>query len=112
MNMLNSLIIEGTVEEVKKSAAISTVSMTIKSIRNYKDSDGNVQDEISYFDIECYGNLADAVEKCAEKDRGVRIIGRLKQKRWTDASGKICSKIVVIAEHIEFKPMKEAKVES
>lgn len=108
MNMLNSLIIEGTVEEVRKSAVINTVSMTVKSIRNYKGSDGNVLDEISYFDIECYGNLADACEKLAKKDRGVRIVGRLKQKRWTDDSGKICSKIVVIAEHIEFKPMKEA----
>ena len=86
--------------------------MTVKSIRNYKDLDGNVLDEISYFDIKCYGNPAAAVEKWAEKDRGVRIVGRLKQKRWTDDSGKICSKIVVIAEHIEFKPMKEAKVES
>jgi len=112
MNMLNSLIIEGAVEDVKKSAAINTVSMTVKSIRNFKGSDGNVLDEISYFDCECYGNLADTVEKWAEKDRGIRIVGRLKQKRWTDDSGKTCSKIVIIAEHIEFKPMKEAKVES
>ena len=107
MNMINSIIIEGTIVEAKKSNMTNTVRITAKSIRNYKGPDGNVLDEISYFDIDTYGNLADVCEKWAEKDRDIRVIGRLKQERWTDDSGKNCSKIIVIAEHIEFKPMKK-----
>ncbi|HVP17640.1 MAG TPA: hypothetical protein VMU36_01500 [Spirochaetia bacterium] len=32
------------------------------------------------------------------------MVGRLKQDRWTDSDGKPRSRIIVIAEHVEFKP--------
>jgi single-strand DNA-binding protein len=32
------------------------------------------------------------------------VVGRLKQDWWTDADGKPHSRIIVIAEHVEFKP--------
>jgi single-strand DNA-binding protein len=32
------------------------------------------------------------------------VVGRLKQDRWTDADGKGHSKILIVAEHVEFKP--------
>jgi single-strand DNA-binding protein len=34
----------------------------------------------------------------------VRVVGRLKQDRWTDADGKPRSRIEIVAEHVEFKP--------
>ena len=48
------------------------------------------------------------------KGRGIRVVGRLKQGRWTDTSGKNHSKIAIIAEHLEFKPVfqKEEKLET
>ena len=39
-----------------------------------------------------------------KKGRGVRVVGRLKQDRWTDADGKGRSRIFIVAEHVEFKP--------
>lgn len=47
-----------------------------------------------FFDIECYGKLADFCEQRFKKGRGIRIVGRLKQ---------VESKIVIIAEHVELK---------
>ena len=46
-------------------------------------------------------------EVCGEylkKGRGVRVVGRLKQDRWTEAEGKMRSRIIIVAEHVEFKP--------
>jgi single-strand DNA-binding protein len=38
------------------------------------------------------------------KGRGVRVVGRLKQDRWTGPEGQARSKILIVAEHVEFKP--------
>jgi single-strand DNA-binding protein len=42
-----------------------------------------------------------------KKGRGVRVVGRLKQDRWTDPDGKPHSRVEIIAEHVEFKPQKK-----
>jgi len=34
----------------------------------------------------------------------VRVVGRLKQDRWTDADGRPRSRVLIVAEHVEFKP--------
>ena len=39
-----------------------------------------------------------------KKGRGVRVVGRLKQDRWTGTDGKPRSKIAIVAEHVEFRP--------
>ena len=31
-------------------------------------------------------------------------MGRLKQDRWTDTDGKPHSRVLIVAEHVEFKP--------
>jgi single-strand DNA-binding protein len=34
----------------------------------------------------------------------VRVVGRLKQERWTGPDGKAQAKILIVAEHVEFRP--------
>ena len=50
--------------------------------------------------------------KYALQGRGVRIVGRLKQDRWKDENGKNHSKVFIVAEHVDFKPMKKSNVKS
>jgi single-strand DNA-binding protein len=57
-----------------------------------------------YFDVTAWGKLAENTNSLGTKGRGVRVVGRIKQDRWTDANGKAQAKIVIIAEHIEFRP--------
>jgi len=38
------------------------------------------------------------------KGRPVRVVGRLKQSRWINAEGKSCSRILIVAEHIDYCP--------
>ena len=114
MNMLNSIILEGVVEgEVTStmSCGLTMATMPISVKRKYRDKNGNECGETSYFDVEMYGNLAVSVSKNAEKGKGVRVIGRLKQKRWEE-NGKLQSKIVVIAEHVEYKVCFDEKEEA
>ena len=113
MNMINSLVIEGNVaKEITTSAdefGMQVGELTISSSRFYKDSKGEMTEEKSFFDVVCYGMVADYYEKEAKLGRGIRVVGRLKQTTWTDSEGKKHSRVVVIAEHVEFKPMPKNK---
>jgi single-strand DNA-binding protein len=107
MNQLNLILIEGNLTrdaELKYTSGGSPVcSFSIASNRSYKK--GEVwEKEVSYYDIETWAKLA---ENCAQlkKGSGVRVVGRLKQERWTDADGKARSKVKVVAEHVEFMPV-------
>ena len=99
MNTLNSLIIEGKIKEFLDNGVV------IESIRHYKNADGNDKEEVSEFDVICCGNLLVALLKYGKLEGGIRVVGRLKLTRWNDGD-KMCSKVVVIAEHIEFKKIK------
>ena len=106
MNGLNSIILEGNVIDTNVSKmpnGTSVAEMTIAVKRTYKNANGEFAEEVSFFEIKAYGNVADICEKYATKDRGIRIVGRLKQERY-EADGKLHSKVVVLAEHVEFKP--------
>ncbi len=108
MNQLNSLILEGNVvrqaelTEPVKGFKVCKFPMAVN--RYLKKSNGEGVEEVSYFDVEAYGKVAEICEKNSSKGRGIRVVGRLKQNRWKDDSGKSLSKVFVVAEHIEFKP--------
>lgn len=107
MNSLNSVLIEGNLTAnpnlslTPKGTSVYTFS--IASNRYYKQDDER-KEEVSFFDVETWGRLAETCNEQLKKGRGVRIVGRLKQDRWEDAEGKIRSKVKVVAEHVEFKP--------
>lgn len=108
MNQLNQIILEGNaVKEPTFKEPVpgfGVASFTVVSNHYYRDSKGEMTEEVSYIDIECYNTMAEWVMKEICKGRGIRVVGRLKQSRWQDENDKWCSKLYIIAEHIEFKP--------
>jgi single-strand DNA-binding protein len=114
MNNLNSILIEGNLvrDPLLRSTPKGTqvCNMCLASNRYYKQDTG-FEKEVSFFDIETWSKLAEACYAKGKKGRGVRVVGRLKQNRWSDPEGKSHSKITIVAEHVEFRPefKKEAK---
>lgn len=108
MNSLNSIILEGNIvqepvlRETAKGTSVGTFS--IMCTRTYRQ-DAGYEKEVSFFNIDVWGKLAELTLKNGTKGRGVRVVGRLKQSRWVDSDEKNRSKITVVAEHIEFKPV-------
>ena len=113
MNKLNSTILEGNAvkkPELKLSPKGTSICVLPLAVdRYYKNASGGYDTEVSYFDVESYGKLAEFCAGAAEKGRGVRVVGRLKQNRWKTPEGENRSKIIVIAEHIEMKPLKKTE---
>lgn len=106
MNQINSLIIEGnivSIPEIKETAnhsKLATFSIAVN--RYYKKTDGTFEQEVSYFDVNAWGTLAETVENKAVKGIGCRVVGRLKQDRWKDTEGRTQNKVCIVAEHVEF----------
>ena len=109
MNPLNSILVEGNVVRTpdlqETSKGTSVCKFTIASNRSYRTEAGTFDKEVSFFDVETWGQLAIICSQQCLKGRGVRVVGRLKQGRWTDNVGKNHSKIAIVAEHLEFKPV-------
>jgi single-strand DNA-binding protein len=107
MNNLNSIIIEGNLvrdPEYRETAKGTPLcAFSIASNRFYRQGDA-LEKEVSYFDVETWSKLAQACHDLGHKGRGVKVVGRLKQERWNDAEGKVRSKVVIVAEHVEFRP--------
>ena len=100
MNHLNSVVIEGNVKgSVQFTEQVLTSVFEIEVKREFKDGNGKMKTELFTFPIKCTGNLA-CVVKNAVDGRGMRVVGRLVN------SG---SQVMVFAESIEFKPLKEVK---
>jgi single-strand DNA-binding protein len=63
-----------------------------------------MEKEVSFFDVESWGKLAENVNSLGRKGRGVRVVGRLKQERWQNSEGRAMARVVIVAEHVEFRP--------
>jgi single-strand DNA-binding protein len=107
MNNLNSILIEGNLvkDPLLRSTPKGTPVCTLRlaSNRVFKQDSG-FEKEVSYFNVETWAKLAEACYNKGHKGRGVRVVGRLKEDRWTDTEGKNHSKISIVAEHVEFRP--------
>jgi single-strand DNA-binding protein len=116
-NNLNSVIVEGNLtkdadfDSTQKGTGFCTFSV---ATNRYFKSGEEIQHEVSYFDVEAWGKLADSCRSLLVKGAGVRVVGRLKQDRWNSEDGKAKSRVKIVAEHIESKPVTtvEAVVES
>ncbi|SRR6056297_1617060 len=107
MNSLNSIIVEGNLTRdpeyrlTPKGKPVCTLS--VASNRYYKKDEENKK-ETSFFNVETWAKLADNCNQYLNKGRGVRVVGRLKQDRWTSPEGQNRERIKIVAEHIDFKP--------
>ena len=106
MNNLNSVLIEGNLvrdPEYRTTASGSGVcKFTVASNRYYKKVDG-FEKEVGFFDVEVWGKPGEKANEIARKGRGVRVVGRLKQDRWQGNDGKSMSRVVIVADHVEYR---------
>lgn len=110
-NPLNSVLIEGNLTrdpEVKETPTGRVVAdMHIASNRFYRRDDELVKDT-SFFAVEAWAALAETAQRRFRKGYQIRIVGRLKQDRWTSADGTANQRVKIIAEHVELVRVPES----
>ena len=109
MNNLNSILLEGNLSRepelryTPKGTPLCTLN--VASNRTYK-VDGERVEEVSFIEATTWGKLATVCAEHLAKGRGIRVVGRIKQERWEDPAGNARSKVVIVAEHVEFQPVR------
>jgi single-strand DNA-binding protein len=116
MNNLNSIIVEGNLTrdpEYRLTPKGKPVCMLSVASNRYYKKDEETKEETSFFNVETWAKLAETCNQYLNKGRGVRVIGRLKQDRWTNPEGQNRERLKIVAEHIDFKPQyKKNQLES
>ena len=103
-NDLNSLILEGVVSGEPHLVETSDVlNFTVETTHYYKNKSGRYVTETSEFKVVAFGSMCKIPLK---EGSGVRIVGRLKQNKWTDSEGASHSEVQIVAEHIEIRKTK------
>jgi len=104
MNQQNLVVIEGNAcrdPEIRTTGQGTVIcKMSIANNRFYKSGD-TFEKEVSFFDIDVFGDLAKLCGEKVKKGDEIRATGRMKQSRWQQ-DGQNRSTIVVIAERVEF----------
>ena len=117
MNNLNSILLEGNLvrdPELRYTPSDGTApgtalcTLVVSSVRTYK-LDGERTEEVSFIETVTAGKLATVCAEHLTKGRGVRVVGRIKQERWEDVAGESRSKVLIVAEHVEFQPKRAAR---
>ena len=104
MSDLNSVILEGVVIGEPHLVETSDVlNFTVETTHYYKNRAGEDVEEKTQFKVVVYGSMC----KLSLKDGvGIRLVGRLKQNKWTDSEGASHSEAQIVAEHIEIRKIK------
>jgi len=108
MNNLNSVLLEGNLtrdpEQVRfaESEAILT-KFSIAVNRAYRNQKGESVEEVLYMPVQAWGRLGENCATYLTKGREVRIVGRLRQERWSDKEGNNRDRFIVVADHVEFR---------
>ena len=105
---LNSVNIMGNLTrdpELKYTPSGKAVcSISIANNRIYTKNSEKVT-EVSYFDVEAWGAIAENCAKYLKKGNGIIVEGRLRQDRW-EKDGKTQSRVRISANNIHFMPKK------
>ena len=103
---LNSVNIMGNLTkdpEIKSTPSGKSVcSMSIANNRIFTKN-GQRATEVSYFDVEVWGQAAENFAKYLKKGSGIIVEGRLKQDRW-EKDGKTQSRVRISANSVHFMP--------
>ena len=104
MNQINSIILEGNLTknpELKElQNGLKVCELSLACNRYVKNNNNEYTKDVDFFRCECWNSLAEYLCSQGHKGQHIRIVGRLKQNRWKDSSGKEMSNIVIVGEHI------------
>ncbi len=80
---------------------IAVCDLTLAVNRIYKKSNGELQKETCFIDIESWRRNAEIAAEHLKKGSPALVVGSLKQDDWTDRDGNKRSKIKILAEKVQ-----------
>jgi single-strand DNA-binding protein len=101
---MNKVILSGRLVKAPEvrflPSGMQVATFSIAVTRKFKDKNGNWNEEVSYFDIETFGKVAQRAAESLNKGYQVLIEGQLRQEKYQDKNGNKRSKIKIIASKV------------
>lgn len=104
MSDLNKVILIGRLTrdpEFKMVGQTGLVNFSIANNRIFM-SNNEKREDVSFFDCEAWGRMADTLKQYANKGTKLAIEGRLKQNTWNTPDGKKASRVSIHVESFQF----------
>ncbi len=107
MRNFNQVIIEGRLVkdlEIKyTNTDIMVANLTIAYNRSWTDAEKKKHEEVDYIEARLWNKLAENCSKYLGKGQLIRIVGELRQQRWTTESNEPRSKLIVNVNLIDWE---------
>lgn len=106
LNCINVVgrLVRGMADDPSKfsylQSGVAKASISIACNSSRKNSQGEWEEEASYFDVEIFGKVAENLKPYLNKGQQVAISGKLKQSRW-EKDGIKHSKVYILADTVQ-----------
>ena len=77
---------------------IATISVAVNGMK----------DEVSYFDVVCFGKTAEVAAQYVGKGKQIAVQGRLQQRKWQDKDGNSRYSVEIVANQVKLLGGNEA----
>lgn len=102
---LNKAIIYGNLTRDPETKALpsgqTVANLSVATNREWKDKDGNKQEEVEYHNVVAFGKTADVMAQYLQKGRPVYIEGRLQTRSW-DKDGQKQYRTEIVVDTFQF----------
>lgn len=106
MYLNKATIIGNLTRDIELTALPSGVNVAkfgVATNRNWKDKDGNRQEEVEFHNVVAFGKQAEVLNQYMKKGSQILVEGRLKTSNWDDKdSGKKMYRTEIILENFQF----------
>lgn len=80
------------------AARVANFSVAVN--RRWKNNQGEQEEQVSFFDVVCWNELAENVTDTINKGMRVTVTGRLEQRSWQADDGSSRSKVEIVASDV------------
>lgn len=78
----------------------AATEFSVADNRRWTDSEGTIHEEVSFFDVVAYGDLAENLSQSIARGHRVIVVGRLNQRSWENQAGEKRSKVELVADAV------------
>ena len=80
----------------------AVTSFSVASNRKWRDGNGEQQEATSWFNVSCWGAMAESANQYLERGRQVYVEGRMEVRQYEDRNGDIRFSVEVTARELQF----------
>ena len=88
--------------EIKETAGGTKVANMRIAVNSRVKRGEEWVDKPNYFDVVVFGNKVDSIDRYLHKGSGVAVDGRLDYQEWENDAGEKRSRVVIIADNVQF----------